>query len=111
MATVRITEDLAEIVRRTCEACGLDVSSVCQRVCRSLETHPLSHKRENCECVTSAGRVRLRWRGELPEGVTAQAFRERLYDKCADALEHTARVEPFSTPLVEGRDYIVKEGE
>ena len=111
MATVRITTELAEIVRRTCEACGLDVSSVCQRVCRSLELRPLSHICENSKCVTNAGRVRLRWRGELPEGVTAQAFRERLYDKCASALEHTAHIEPFSTPLVEGKDYIVREVE
>ena len=111
MATIRITTELAEIVRRTCEACALDVSSVCQRVCRSLESHPLSHKRENCECVTNAGAVRLHWRGELPEGVTAQMFRERLYSKCADALEHMAHTTPFVTPLVEGKDYIVKEVE
>lgn len=111
MATVRITTELAEIVRRTCEACSLTPSEVCARVARSLELRPLSHKRENCERVTMAGCVRLRWRGELPEGATAQQFRDRLYDKCADALERTAHVEPFSTPLVEGKDYIVKEVE
>lgn len=111
MATIRITSELAEIVRQTCEACGLDVSSVCQRVCRSLETRPLSHVCEKTNCVTRAGAVRLRWRGELPEGATAQQFRDRLYDKCADALERTAHVTPFSTPLVEGRDYIVREVE
>ena len=111
MATVRITEDLAEIVRRTCEACALDVSSVCQRVCRSLESRPLSHNAEKSNCVTKAGSVRLRWRGELPEGATAQMFRERLYAKCADTLAHMAHYVPFSTPLREGKDYIVREVE
>lgn len=111
MATVRITTELAEIVRRTCEACALDVSSVCQRVCRSLESRPLSHTSENADCVTKAGSVRLRWRGELPEGAAAQMFRERLYAKCTDVLAHMAHYVPFATPLREGVDYTVREVE
>lgn len=110
MATVRITAELAGLLRETCEACALTPSEVCQRTARSLELRPMSHDGENANCVTKAGAVRLRWRGELPEGVTAQMFRERLYAKCADALAHAPR-KPFSTPLREGKDYIVTEVE
>lgn len=111
MATIRITPELAELVRETCAACALTPSEVCQRTARSLERRPMSHNGENPNCVTRASSVRLRWRGELPEGVTAQQFRERLYVKCADTLAHMAHYVPFSTPLREGVDYTVREEE
>ena len=111
MATVRITPELAELVRETCAACALTPSDVCQRTARSLELRPMSHNGENADCVTRAGSVRLRWRGELPEGATAQMFRDRLYAKCADTLAHMAHYVPFATPLREGVDYVVREVE
>ena len=116
---IRMTSELRELVGKVCDACGLDASTVMVRTARSLELRPVlhnsdfakcvtEHNQENAERVTASGTVMVHWRGQLPMGATPQTFRERLYFKCLEALASHRDTPKFVTPLVEGRDYIVK---
>ena len=126
MIHIRITPELLDIMRRVSDLHGISVSSVVSRAITSLLALPptpalADYRRRagvsigeephhDAPSVTGAGAIQLQVRGDLPRGISSDAVRRRIYDKCLYALSRPRR-EEYRTTLREGVDYIVRSEE
>lgn len=121
---LRVTDELLATMRKAAAHCGLSLSEIVWKACRSLsrvpDTETMREKRRRVGTfldvphvcapdVTKTGKCEIQVRGELPPGLNLGILRERIYDKCVAALG--VRVQPFRTNLREGVDYLVAQSE
>jgi len=122
----RITPELHHLMWEVAELHGLSMSEIVHKAIVGLMAKPptpalADYRRRagvtvgnephyNVPKVTSAGAVQIQVRGELPNGITSDAVRQKVYDKCMHALTKPRR-EEFQTSLREGVDYIVRAEE
>lgn len=106
--TLRVTTELAELLRETEAHTGLSVSEIARAVMTGLRRGRVTQP-ENSACVTSSGAAFLRVRGvDLPDGVTAGQFREALAARCREALAKPGE-RKFVTTAREGVDYVLED--
>lgn len=108
--TLRMTTELFQLLDQTASHIDRDRSYIARATARRLERIGVI-RLENTECITHSGPVYVSFRGvELPAGVDAATFRMALYLRCTNALGKLGAGK-FTPAQVEGRDYVVVNGE
>ena len=111
MGSLRVTDDLHQLLRDTAQHVGLDVSDVIRRSARGImRGRPVVHFNIKETYYKRPGQV-IRVRGfTMPPGIEPEDFRRRLAMRCMEELQK----QKFTRPTfkeVEGVDYIIEDKE
>ena len=108
--TIRMTQQLFDLVDRTASHIDRDRSYIARATLRWLERGGVIQAPID-DCITKSGPVYVSFRDcLLPDGIDAQAFRAALHARCTEALKKRGVVR-FVPAAVEGRDYVIAQEE
>lgn len=110
MAQMRVTPELFDLVTRTAEHVGLDVSEVIRSICKSIRRGNVVTQKKIPICVTKGGTKLLSVRGLENPCHNLEEFRRQLAARCLEELARP-RPEPYQPNLREGIDYITVDQE
>lgn len=106
--TLRVTTELAELLRETEAHTGLSISEIVRSVARGVRRGRVVQLQIG-DCATKSGpRVLTVRDAELPYGCTAAEFRAVLAARCREALAKPA-ARKFQTTAREGVDYVMED--
>jgi|GEM_PF-5610212 integrase len=107
-ARLRVSRELAELVRRTAAHTGLEEATIFRACALYLRRGKRSTKKIDKMYYSNNRVVKSIRNFTLPVGVTATDFRKTLAGRCLDALNKPSGAMPVR-PEQQGVDYIVIE--
>ena len=116
ITSIRMTDELANIIRRTAHKCGISVADVLRTVAVGIRNNRPRYAAvvtsEKLKVTTSAGDVVLGGFGgiTIPEMYTAATLRREIFFRCMEELDRPERPRRKAIPAaVEGIDYNVPD--